>query len=38
VLGTDLPIYVATDRANRTFLAPLIKAFPKVSLATAKWR
>ena len=30
VLGTDLPIYVATDHANRTFLEPLIKAFPKV--------
>jgi len=36
VLGTDLPIYLAVDHANRTYLEPLIKAFPKVRLSTVR--
>ena len=29
-LGSDLPLFVATDNVNRTLLAPLLRAFPKV--------
>ena len=29
-LSSDLPLFVATDNVNRTLLAPLLRAFPKV--------
>jgi len=29
-LGSDLQLFVATDNINRTLLAPLLRAFPKV--------
>ena len=32
VFGNETPLYVATDNDNRTTLAPLIRAFPRVRL------